>query len=209
MIGYKIAHINSKRVLVTLDIPNDAKTNSNRSNILDIKHAKYRCNKCKVIKINDLDGNEYNEAYSLYYNQNFKYILNEEIIIDNYKDNEEVCREGIHYFIDKITALTYRLVDIVYIVKDNKFQLQAENKLKDGEYIDYNHDGSFKNICQFKNNMFNGEYKSYLDEKRLIIYNIKDNIFDGVSKHYNNGELSKEIIFENGIKLSKKYYNSI
>ena len=41
----------------------------------------------------------------------------------------------------------------------------------------------------------------------LIHYQIKDNIFDGVSKHYNNGELSKEIIFQNGIKVSKKYYN--
>ena len=68
MLGYKASKNGDTRVIVTLEIPEDAITNMKRKDIVNAETAKYRCNKAKVLKIEDEDGKEYSYATSIYYN---------------------------------------------------------------------------------------------------------------------------------------------
>ena len=68
MLGYKIAEHGNVRVLVTLEIPDDALTNMNRYDIFDAMKAKYRTNKAKVLDIEDEQGTKYTHANSCIHN---------------------------------------------------------------------------------------------------------------------------------------------
>lgn len=63
--AYKLAENNGERIILTLEIPEDALTNMGRSNIVDADKALYRTNKVKVLKAEDSKGNEYKIATSL------------------------------------------------------------------------------------------------------------------------------------------------
>ena len=88
MLGYKIAKSFGKRVVITLEIPEDAVTNLKRSNIVNAETAKYRTMKAKVIKIEDSDGKTYNEAVSFNYDKNsITYKLDEELVCHDFDMN--------------------------------------------------------------------------------------------------------------------------
>ena len=113
MLGYKVAKSFGKRVVITLEIPEDAITNVKRSNIVNAETAKYRTMKAKVIKIEDSDGKTYNEAVSFNYKNSIKYILDEELVSHDFDMNLEItCSTGIHFFLSKQMAETYGLVSI-------------------------------------------------------------------------------------------------
>lgn len=107
-IGYKKAYVFkllnpwcAYRVLVTLEIPEDAKRSSEFS-------RKCGCDKAKVLKITDLsETNEYEECCS-WYDSSFIYRLGETVTVDNFDENWwNDCSAGIHFFIDKQEAINY------------------------------------------------------------------------------------------------------
>lgn len=92
-IGYKygivINNENTIKVLIELELPSDAKIVSGSD--------KNRTSKCIVKRIYDPNtGNNYNEAYGKY-QTDFKYNLEDNIIIHNFPDNSDVCCHGIHF----------------------------------------------------------------------------------------------------------------
>ena len=115
MIGYKIGQIilgNTQiKVLITLEIPNDAQTNLNRTNIKHKEYAKYRCNKALVISKKDKKENKHENAFSSIYNEkSIEYKVGEKVEEPNYdKDIDIVCGEGIHFFLNKEIAMLYGL----------------------------------------------------------------------------------------------------
>lgn len=95
------------RVIVTLLIPMNAKTNTERKNIFNPMYAKYRTNSAKVINIEDENGNKYKEAHTAFYEKKITYKL-DEIVKSEYDDNINiVCGEGIHFFLNKLVAYNY------------------------------------------------------------------------------------------------------
>jgi len=136
MIGYKIAQVqlneqDIRRVLVTLEISNDDinfKSNLHRKDIVDATKAKYRCNKAKVLKIEDAEGKEYpNATTHCYQDKKLKYVVGEEVEEKNYNtDIEVVCGEGIHFFLDKEVALLYG----IYSIKNGLYRSWHENGQK-------------------------------------------------------------------------------
>ena len=113
MLGYKVAKSFGKRVVITLEIPEDAITNVKRSNIVNAETAKYRTMKAKVIKIEDSDGKTYDEAVSFNYKNSIKYKLDEELVSHDFDMNLEItCSTGIHFFLTKQIAETYGLESI-------------------------------------------------------------------------------------------------
>ncbi len=89
------------RVLVTLEIPEDAKR-------LSATGRKCRCDKAKVLRITDLEEKvELAEAYSGHDN-NFYYRVGEMVSVDNFdEDRWNECSTGIHFFINKQEAIDY------------------------------------------------------------------------------------------------------
>ena len=96
-IGYKKCR---GGVIVTLKILASAKRSSATS-------RSCRCNKAKVLKIEDKSGNEIFEAFSVY-DENFKYETGKTVEVKDFDKNRWVgCSTGIHFFITKEEAKKY------------------------------------------------------------------------------------------------------
>ena len=154
MIGFKCAKVDDVRVLVTLDIPEDAITNINRTNVAVKETAKYRANKAKVIKIEDVDGNEYTEAITgFYHNKLLIYTIDETIEVDDYDMYlEDVCTSGIHFFLNRRVA-----------------ELYENTKLLNEKFESWHENGNKKNECNYVNGELDGLFRSWRDDKQLII----------------------------------------
>lgn len=111
MIGYKVAKNGDTRVIVTLEIPEDALTNMGRSSIVVMETAKYRTNKAKVLSVEDASGISYESAHSSSYEKkSLTYKVGETVEEPSYDpDPEQVYAEGIHYFLSLSVTAHYDL----------------------------------------------------------------------------------------------------
>ena len=96
-IGYKKAG----KCIVKLLIPEDAKRSSATT-------AKCRCDKAKVLDIEDIKTGEKIETVKSNYDTNFAYIVGEMVYVDNFDDNRwNECSTGIHFFMNRENAINY------------------------------------------------------------------------------------------------------
>ena len=114
MIGYKAAFNENTRVVITLEIPDDALTNINRTSVVVKEKAKHRANKVKVLKIEDKQGKEYKTAETGFFREKILvYRVGETLEEPTYDtDIEQVCSRGIHFFLDKTVAEQYEILEI-------------------------------------------------------------------------------------------------
>jgi antitoxin component YwqK of YwqJK toxin-antitoxin module len=189
MIGYKIAQVqlnnqDIRRVLVTLEISDDAKTNLHRKDIVDATKAKYRCNKAKVLKIEDNEGREYPEATThCYQDKKLKYAVGE-VEEKNYNtDIEVVCGEGIHFFLDKEVALLYGL-----------------DTLKDGLYTSWYDNGQKWVECHYRDGKLDGLYQRWWKNgQKSAEYTYRDGKEEGLfQRWFENGQKSTECTCRDG-----------
>ena len=143
MIGYKVAKHGDTRVIVTLEIPEDAQTNMGRSSVAVRETATYRANKAKVLAIEDDSGASYASAASFSYNKkSLTYKVGEMIEEPSFNpDPEKVCAEGIHYFLSRRVAELYSLP-----VENGLYQSWHENgqKWEEAHYVDGKHHGLYQ-----------------------------------------------------------------
>jgi len=187
MIGYKLASSNSCNVIVTLRIPNDSKTNINRSDIVDKKYAKYRTNKATIIDIEDMDGNKYNNAVSsVYTKKKIQYITHETITEENYNEDVNiVCGEGIHFFIDKEASIYYGTTPPLF----------------NGEFKKWWDNGQLLKKATYVNGNLHGEYKEWWSNGQLTFYApyINGKLHGEHKRWYPNGQLHLQITYVNGL----------
>ena len=63
MLAYTTGTLDDKtKLIITIEIPKDAKTNMARKDIYDKEHATYKTDKLIVKKIEDYCGNEYSNG---------------------------------------------------------------------------------------------------------------------------------------------------
>lgn len=101
-IGWKKCIFNRYPYIVKLEIPADAKRSSSTG-------IKCRCDKAKVLEIQNLDGTPINLAcvYS-FYNINFRYEVGEIIYPNSFDDRYWIeCSHGIHFFMNRQDAVMY------------------------------------------------------------------------------------------------------
>jgi hypothetical protein len=178
MIGYKIVlSINACRLLLTLEIPSDAKTNMNRPDIFDKDKASYRCNKCNVINIEDELGNIYTEAFSIF-DSDFKYELNKQVEVKNFDENGGSA--GIHFYLSKIVAYNQD-VRVKWYIKDGKTMIDCVLPpiLENNALIRYNANGSM-----YQKIPFSFSKNSIKVTGDLVYY--KNNVVETVYKYKNN-----------------------
>ncbi len=201
-IGYKIAHNKQtdSSVLVTLEIPQDAKTNMNRPNIFCAQKARYRCNKCKVLEITDLTQStiaaarlrgpeaqrsakgldpekKYSKANSYFY-PDFVYTVGQEILVQDYQDKDDPFANGIHFFLDKEVAIQYNVFrDFPWTFIYNNTVAVCKNPIQNGTCIEYYENGAVSKEFTFNDFKVNNESRDYTKDGRLTrIYHWKDNI---------------------------------
>jgi len=182
MKAYKKAEIrfnglDRREVLVTLQIPNDAKTNLRRTGIINASKAQYRCNKAIVLRVEDVySGATYPFATSCR-DPNVTYTTGKEIEEKQYDENvDNVCAPGIHFFLDKTLAL---MKDVISI-EDGSFEKwypngqQAvkctyKNGKRDGLFYEWYQDGNLGLECSYQLGVLDGSYQEWWENgnKRL------------------------------------------
>ena len=97
-IGFKKA----SGYIVVLEIPEDAKR-------LSATGRKCRCNKAKVLEIQNVDGAKANVTkVASGYDSNFVYEVGKTVSVDNFCDDRwQECSPGIHFFINRQEAVDY------------------------------------------------------------------------------------------------------
>ena len=191
IVGYKKAAYNK---LVILEIPEDAKTNLHRKNVVKPQFAKYRASKALVREIIDLTtGQRVETAYSINVND---FIYRSGKIVsptDPFDENlEEVCSSGIHFYLDREVAEFYE-----------------KHTPRNGECKNWHDNGLFERHSFMKEGKKHGEFKAYSDKvDGLMIFT--ENYFEGkkhgVSKTFfdTTGTPCEESTYEND-KLNGKY----
>ena len=147
MKGYKIIfaideNVATKRLLATLEIPDDAQTNTKRNNIINAQYAKYRCNKALVVSIVCVETNvEESRGVSGFWDKTLEYRVGEMVQTDFDVDVNNVCGKGIHFFLNKQRALTYRTCYPIWTLRNSKKCIVLERKCQDGTHFIYGSDG--------------------------------------------------------------------
>jgi antitoxin component YwqK of YwqJK toxin-antitoxin module len=217
MLGYKIArHQVTKQdprlVIVTLEIPKDAKTNLHRKNIINPYKAKYRCNKAKVLKIEDVKKNKvYHFAYSHYPKKLF-YIPGEVTVENNYNEDINVIDgEGIHFYLDKYVALynNVRTIKEGFVERwwpngNKASECNIIDYKKEGLYQEWNKENHLKSVeCFYKNDKLVGVYKEWWENgQKRTECNYKDGNLDGLfQRWFDNGEKWEECTYRDGEKV--------
>ena len=190
MIGYKVAQTtDEKRVIITLDIPHDACTNMNRTNIINKDTAKYRTNKATVLYIEDENGNMYETATScIYTDKQLTYKVGETVVVEDYDTNvEKVCSSGIHYFLNKRPTEQYNLVE-------------------NGLYQSWHENGRKCEECTYINGQREGLYRSWHDNgQKWVECTYTNGKLEGLYQTwYENGQKWVECTYTNG-KLEGLY----
>jgi hypothetical protein len=216
MIGYKACKAGDTRVIVTLEIPEDAITNMNRKDIVNRETATYRTNKANVLKIEDTEGNEYTHAKSFGYNKSLDYIVHETILVEDYDmDLEDVCAPGIHYFLSRRRAELYGSYSLKQFIDNSSFLFQKwhdngqklmectyENGKLQGLYQTWYSDGRKWVECTYVNGERHGLYQWWYktDQKQCECNYVNDTIHDLYQAWYVNGLKKEESTYVNGQK---------
>ena len=195
-IGYKIAHSRYDRrkyLMVKLAIPDNAKTNSRRSSIVNRRFAKLRCDTAKVLDIYDpIKPHIKRKHAGSNWNSKFIYTVGETLKIDNYNDNiSKICAPGIHYFESEEAAQQYaRIRNKTYIehhdddgrLLHKRNYLAVDSNLLHGEQVTYNDFGNIMWISNYKNGNRHGDHKLYCN-KKLVRHSV-----------YNNGTYVRKLL---------------
>jgi len=190
------------RVIITLFIPINAKTNLDRLHVVDPTYAKYRSNTARVLSIEDDYGNSHTSAHTAFHNKKIQYNLNEYIKSEYDTNINIVCGKGIHFFIDRRMAYNYnrKILDQKWDTSDLYKTYYDNGQLK--EKIEYIYDQTCGYIKQNIHNWFKNGVRHLVQSYQ---YNIKNGLF---SEWYENGKLKYECNFINGCKdgLERIYY---
>jgi len=188
MFGYKVAKSDDSRVIVTLQIPDDAQTNMGRSSVVVKETAKYRASKAKVLEIQDAEGKNYDSAISFNYpEKSLIYKVGAILMESSYDpDPEIICGEGIHYFLSRTTAEQYGLNSVQNGICISYYD--NGNKREEGTFKDGKKHGLFQRW--FENGQKDGE-ATYVDGLRHGLY----------QRWKEDGTILEEAIYENGEKV--------
>jgi antitoxin component YwqK of YwqJK toxin-antitoxin module len=222
MLAYKLGINSGNRVLITLEIPRDAKTNMERSSIFDRRYAQYRANKVIVRKIEGLDGKELPTANSIGFVDILTYNVGDTLESMFEKDIEKVCASGIHFFLEKKVALNYgyeseprrigfvqpwkkMLNGVVELWHENgarKAMATFRDGKRNGQYLSWHTNGERYVEATLVNGEFDGRYVSWYDNGGLYLdMNYRMGKLDGECRGYHkNGKMSNLKNYVNGVE---------
>lgn len=182
--AYKCASSSGKRVLITLEIPEDALTNMERKSVAFRETAKYRANKALVTRIEDADGNTYESAKTrMFHDKTLTYEVGKMVEEPSYnKDLEKVCAEGIHFFLNRRVAELYGRI----YIENGLFESWHDNGQKESELLYVNGE---------KQGFLRRWYENGQKECEILFLNGK---IDGMCQYwFENGQKQLEYVFRN------------
>ena len=221
MIGYNtIINNDDKRVLVTLEIPEDAFTDISRTSIIVKETAAYRTNKAKVTRITDDEGNEYESGTCFSNSHIIPHTVGELVEDPSYNvRNQKYSSCGIIFFLDKGAAETHDIDITTDTIKDGILtcyykngQKQSERMYKNGKpngILQKWHNNGMKMIeGTFKDGKMDGLFLGWHNNgKKWFAGTYKDGEQDGEWMFWHtNGLRESEGTYKNGNRIGKWYY---
>ena len=165
----------------------------------------------------DADGNRTGDTYQYYPNGKYKatYIYNKN------KSSKRITQfyenGNVHY--------------------EKNFLIVDSKSIRHGKHLTYFEDGTLEKEENYENNLLSGDYKRFFEDgsvrqqmhyviidgksvkdKALVEYNrykqlwksenYNKGVFDGIQTYYSQGKKSKELEYNNGVKLTEKHFYS-
>ncbi len=209
MLRYKAC----RNSIVTLELLNDSVTNEKRKWVVDADHAKFRCNKAKVIDITNVKTGELMEGDLSIYFASFTYPLGEEVNVTYFDENlDDVCTGGIHYFKTKEAAFSWFYSQQDEYFPDGKQTTWYENGqkkieqtfkggLRDGKRISWYENGHKSYECTYKNGEKDGKWTQWhYNGNKLSEGTYKDGYKNGKwTEWWDNGQIKFEETYNGGI----------
>lgn len=168
--------------IVTLDLLDDTQHNMNRSDLSNLNHAKFRCDRALVLKIKNKDTKRTKTSIKSDFDPKLKYYTNKIVEADHYDPNEKtVCSNGIHFYLTKKTAYFH------------------DKKVNNGKYKMWYDNGQLNESCTLVNNKIEGKYKKWNIYGQLIEYSTHvNNTLEGKYKLWHtNGQLKEHSTYVN------------
>ena len=173
--------------IVTLE-PLEGINNEKRDSVVDPLHAKFRCDKARVISIINVNTGEEMDQDRSIRDENFIYKKGEIVLCDNFDpDIDMVCGGGIHYFKRKEAALSWFY--------------QNNNTFPNGKCVVWHENGNKQLEGFYKNGKTDGECVSwyengYKEYEGLYVDGQRDGTWVG---WYKNGHKELEAFYKNGV----------
>lgn len=216
-VGYKKCRDGRIVKLLILGINNE-----NRQGIANALSAKNRCSRAKVIDIYDMnDRSKKLEWASGILDEDFIYEINKVVEPDDFNSNlDEVCSDGIHYFLTEEPAYfwdTWRKIrDGTYKEWHNNGQISKIYNYKcgilDGLSEEWYPNGQYHVRCSYENGKKNGVFEEWYTTGQIYDQSIyKDGKLDGkIEKFHANGVMMKRSTYKNGISdgLCEKWHEN-
>jgi len=169
--------------IVVLEKLPDTITNENRSNVSQIGdnklYAQYRANKLMVKKIiNKYDLTKCANVVSNWRENKTEYKINENVYPNNFDaDLENVCSNGIHYFLKLERAFYYYLIMEIengeHLSWHENGQIYEKynyvNGKLNGEYLEWYDNGEICQKCNYVDGKLNGEYLDWYENGQMCI----------------------------------------
>jgi antitoxin component YwqK of YwqJK toxin-antitoxin module len=172
----------------------DTITNENRNNIPNEQckpFAKYRGSKFLVKDIfHKFDSTKkVSSISSSNFENKLEYEIGKIIIPDDFDTHlENVCSNGIHYFLKLECAFYYSL-----------------KKIQNGEYLEWHDNGQLWKKCTYTDGKLNGEYLKWSNGQQSKKCTYTDGKLNGeYLEWYSNGQQSKKCTYTDG-KLNGEY----
>ena len=203
-IGYKKCQDGRIVVLEIL-----GKNNENRKDIADVRFAKMRCSKARVIQIYDMRirSIKYDKAFGIY-DKTFRYEINKVVEPVNGFDEDlnKVCGSGIHYFLTEEPARYWKYEPKNGLHKSwhENGQMWKRHIFKNGEEDglreSWHTNGQMSVRCTLKNGKRYGLFESWYPNGQMHIRcTCKNGKEDGSYKSWHsNGQVSIRCTFNNG-----------
>jgi antitoxin component YwqK of YwqJK toxin-antitoxin module len=141
----------SVKWVIVMKKTKNTRTNEARMDVADPRHAKFRANELKVIKIFNKNNPKLTKRFVVnkYKERILKYMVGKVVKIDDYDENiEEVCSKGIHYFKTLETAYYYGDMQKNYTGIWTCWHDNGK-KASDGYYVNGKQSGQW--ICWYDN----------------------------------------------------------
>jgi len=192
--------------IIVLEIPADAKTNEDRTGIVDPLYANYRCDKAKVVRIyNQKTGEEQQETMNVISSQGTqKYEVGKMITVEYDENKTNVCSKGIHYFKTEDQAKMFNLEPKTYTGPYQEWYDNGQMYIKcnnvngypEGEYLLWHENGQLKLKSNYVKGKREGEYCEWYDNGQLCLKcnYVNGNLEGEDCEWHSNGQMALNLI---------------
>ena len=215
------AYLSAKNCIVVLEIPVDARTNLDRSDVVEMSHAKFRCNEAMVVDIYNKQTKDRVDEIASHSDPCFNYRVGEMIKKKYSLDSNAVYTGVIHFYLTEESAYYHDLTVRDGVGKEwyPNGRMRVERNLLNGlrhgvQRYWYQSFNAINPIgLEYEFNCMNGLLQGlargwYWNGRQSFECNYLDGMVHGkLIQWYDDGRVHTESIFDHGLEIETEIVN--